>query len=182
MGTSDLKAGPLDETADYTFTLKVQTMPVPMLGEYKGLEVPKREFEVTDEQVDAQLAMLQERLAKLQPVEDRAVQKGDFVLMDFSGTQDGEPIEGAEGTDQVYEIGRGNLIPGFEEAIEGVLNGEEKVFDVTFPDDYHAEDARGQAGHLHGGGEGDQGEDRPRAGRRLRRRRERVRHAGGAAR
>lgn len=144
VGTSDLQAGPLDETQAYTFTLKVQTMPVPVLGDYKGLEVPKREFAVTDGQVDAQLAMLQERLAKLQPVEGRPVQKGDFVLMDFSGTQDGEPIEGAEGTDQVYEIGSGNLIPGFEEAVEGVMNGEEKIFDVTFPDDYHAEHLAGK--------------------------------------
>jgi trigger factor len=144
VGTSDLQAGPLDETKAYSFTLKVQTMPVPTLGEYKGLEVPQREVEVTDAQVDAQLAMLQERLAKLQPVEDRAVQQGDFVLLDFSGTQDGELIEGAEGTDQVYEIGRGNLIPGFEEAVEGVLSGEEKLFDVTFPDDYHAEHLAGK--------------------------------------
>ena len=144
VGTSDLTAGPLDETKDYSFTLKVQTMPVPVLGEYKGLEVPKREFEVTDGQVDAQLAMLQERLAKLQPVDDRAVRQGDFVLMDFSGTMDGEPIEGADGTDQVYEIGSGNLIPGFEEAIEGVANGDEKIFDITFPDDYHAEHLAGK--------------------------------------
>ena len=76
VGTSDLQVGPLDETQDYSFTIKVQTMPVPTLGEYKGLEVPKREVEVTDEQVSAQLAMLQERLASLQPVEDRAVTGG----------------------------------------------------------------------------------------------------------
>jgi trigger factor len=145
VGTSDLQAGPLDEAADYTFTIKVQTMPVPELGAYKGLRVPKRAVEVTDEQVEAQLAMLQERLAKLQPVEDRAVRKGDFVLMDFAGTQDGEPIEGAEGKDQMYEIGSGNLIPGFEEAVQGVTHGEEKMFDITFPDDYHAEDLAGKA-------------------------------------
>jgi trigger factor len=145
VGTSDLQAGPLDEAADYTFTIKVQTMPVPELGAYKGLRVPKRAVEVTDEQVEAQLAMLQERLAKLQPVEDRAVRKGDFVLMDFAGTQDGEPIEGAEGKDQMYEIGSGNLIPGFEEAVQGVMHGEEKMFDITFPDDYHAEDLAGKA-------------------------------------
>ena len=144
VGTSDLQAGPMDETADYSFTIKVQTMPVPELGAYKGLRVPKREVEVTDEQVEAQLAMLQERLAKLQPVEDRAVRMGDFVLMDFAGTQNGEPIEGAEGKDQMYEIGAGNLIPGFEEAVEGVVHGEEKVFDITFPDDYHAEDLAGK--------------------------------------
>ena len=144
VGTSDLQVGPLDESEDYTFTMKVQTMPVPTLGEYKGLEVPKREVEITDEQVSAQLAMLQERLASLQPVEDRAVQTGDFVLMDLSGSRDGEVIEGAQGKDQMYEVGRGNLIPGFEEELVGVKAGEEKSFDVTFPDDYHAEDLAGQ--------------------------------------
>ena len=144
VGTSDLKAGPLDESVGYAFTLRVQTMPVPTLGEYKGLEVPKRSVEVPDTQVDAQLAMLQERLAKLEPVEDRAVQLGDFVLMDLEGSQDGELIEGAQGTDQMFEIGRGNLIPGFEEALEGVPRGEEKTFDVTFPEDYQAEQLAGQ--------------------------------------
>jgi trigger factor len=144
VGTSDLKAGPLDETADYTFSIKVQTMPVPKLGEYKGLEVPQRVVDVTEAQVDAQLAMLQERLAKLEPVEDRAVQTDDFVLMDLEGSQDGKLIEGAQGADQMFEIGRGNLIPGFEEALVGAQRGEEVVFDVTFPDDYQAEELAGQ--------------------------------------
>ncbi len=144
VGTSDLQVGPLDETKDYSFTLRVQTMPVPTLGEYKGLEVPKREVEVTDEQISAQLAMLQERLASLQPVEDRAVQTGDFVLMDLSGKHDGEEIEGAQGKDQMYEVGRGNLIPGFEEELVGVQAGDEKSFDITFPEDYHAEELAGK--------------------------------------
>jgi len=144
VGTSDLKAGPLDEAVDYTFSLKVQTMPVPKLGEYKGLEVPQRVLAVTDAQIDAQLAMLQERLAKLEPVEDRAVQTGDFVLMDLEGSQDGELIEGAQGADQMFEIGRGNLVPGFEDALVGVGRGEETTFDVTFPEDYQAEELAGQ--------------------------------------
>ena len=144
VGTSDLAAGPLDEAADYTFSLKVQTMPVPKLGEYKGLEMPQRVVEVTEAQIDAQLAMLQERLAKLEPVEDRAVQTGDFVLMDLEGSQNGELIEGAQGADQMFEIGRGNLVPGFEEALVGVGRGEETTFDVTFPEDYEAEELAGQ--------------------------------------
>jgi trigger factor len=144
VGTSDLQVGPLDESQDYAFTLKVQTMPVAVLGEYKGLEVPKRAVEITDEQVSAQLAMLQERLASLQPVEDRTVQTGDFVLMDLEGSRDGEPIEGAQGKDQMYEVGRGNLIPGFEEELVGVKAGEEKSFDIVFPEDYHAEELAGQ--------------------------------------
>jgi trigger factor len=144
VGTSDLKAGPLDEAADYTFSLKVQTMPVPKLGEYKGLEVPQRVVAVTEAQIDAQLAMLQERLSKLEPVEDRAIQTDDFVLMDLEGSQDGKLIEGAQGADQMFEIGRGNLIPGFEEALVGAQRGEEVVFDVTFPEDYQAEELAGQ--------------------------------------
>jgi trigger factor len=144
VGTSDLAAGPLDEAADYTFSIKVQTMPVPKLGEYKALEVPQRVVEVTEAQIDAQLAMLQERLAKLEPVEDRAVQTDDFVLMDLEGSQDGKLIEGAQGADQMFEIGRGSLIPGFEEALVGAQRGEEVVFDVTFPEDYQAEELAGQ--------------------------------------
>jgi len=144
VGTTDLQAGPLDETAGYSFSLKVQMMPTPVLGAYKGLEVPKRAVDVSDAQVDAQLAMLQERLASLQPVEDRAVQHGDFVLMDLSGIRDGELVEGAQGTDQMFEVGRGNLIPGFEEELVGVERGTEKSFDVTFPEDYQAEELAGQ--------------------------------------
>jgi trigger factor len=144
VGTSDLQVGPLDETADYTFSLKVQTMPVPTLGEYKGLEVPKREVEITEDQVSAQLAMLQERLASLQPVEGRSIQMGDFVLMDLSGMRDGEPIEGAQGENQMYEVGRASLIPGFEEELIGLNAGDDKAFDITFPEDYHAEELAGQ--------------------------------------
>jgi len=149
VGTSDLQVGPLDETQDYSFSLKVQTMPEPTLGDYKGLEVPRRAVNVTDAQVEAHLTMLQERLASLRPVEDRPVQTGDFVLMDLSGSRDGELIDGAQGTDQMFEIGRGSLVPGFEDELVGAATGEERTFDVTFPDDYHAEDLAGQAATFH---------------------------------
>jgi trigger factor len=128
----------------FSFRATVQVRPTPVLGEYKGLEVPKRTVEVTDGQVEAQLAMLQERFASLQPVEDRPVRLGDFVLMDLAGSSDGAPIEGAEANDYMAQIGRGTLIPGFEEALEGVARGEKKSFDVTFPDDYHAEELQGK--------------------------------------
>ena len=150
VGTSDLQVGPLDESQDYTFSLKVQTMPVPKLGEYKGLEVPKREVEVTDDQISAQLAMLQERLASLQPVEDRAVQTGDFVLMDLEGSRDGEPIEGAQGKDQMYEVGRGNLIPGFEEELVGVKRRRGEELRRHLPRRLPRRGARRAAGHVHG--------------------------------
>jgi trigger factor len=133
-----------DPQQDFSFAATVQTRPTPTLGEYKGLEVPRRVVEVTDAQIDAQLAMLQERMASLKPIEDRAVQQGDFVLMDLEGSSEGEPIEGATASDYMTEVGRGNLIPGFEEALVGVQRDEEKSFDVVFPDDYHAEDLQGK--------------------------------------
>jgi trigger factor len=128
----------------FTFRATLQVKPTPQLGQYKELEVPRRKVEVTDAQVDAQLAMLQERFATLQPVEGRPVVKGDFVLMDLEGSSNGEPIEGAQASDYMAEVGRGTLIPGFEEALEGVIHGEEKIFDVTFPADYQAEELQGQ--------------------------------------
>ena len=140
----DVDAAQFDPGQAFSFSATVQVKPVPELGEYKGLEVPRRTVEVSDAQIDAQLAMLQERMASLKPVEDRAVKPGDFVLMDLEGSSAGEPIEGAQASDYMTEIGRGNLIPGFEEALEGVMRDEEKIFDVTFPDDYHAEELQGQ--------------------------------------
>lgn len=144
VGTTDLKVGPLDENADYSFTLTVQTMPTPELGEYKGLRVPRRSVEVREEQVDAHLALLQERLASLRPVEGRPVQAGDFVLIDYRASRDGEPVEGVEGRDQMVEVGRGRLLPEFEEALPGTAVGEEKTFDVTFPDGEEAGELAGQ--------------------------------------
>jgi trigger factor len=140
----DLDLDDFDPAEPFTFRATVQVRPTPTLGQYKGLEVPKRAAEVTDVQIDAQLAMLQERFATLQPVEGRPVTKGDFVLLDLEGSRDGEPIEGAQANDYMAEVGRGQLIPGFEEALEGVMHGEEKIFDVTFPDDYQSEDLQGQ--------------------------------------
>jgi trigger factor len=128
-----------DEDADFSFTAKVQVRPTPVLGEYKGLKTPRRTFEVTDAQVEVQLAQLQERFATLKPVEDRIVADGDFVLMDLEGSADGQPIEGAEAKDYMVQIGDSNLIPGFEENLIGLGIGDTKEFEVTFPADYHAE-------------------------------------------
>ena len=140
----DLDLDDYDPESPFTFRATVQVKPAPTLGQYKGLEVPRRSPEVTDVQVEAQLAMLQERFATLQPVEGRPVAKGDFVLMDLEGSTNGEPIEGAQANDYMAEVGRGQLIPGFEEALEGVMHDEEKIFDVTFPDDYQAEELQGR--------------------------------------
>ena len=128
----------------FAFTAKVQVRPEPTLGQYTGLEVPKESVEVTDAQVDAQLAMLQERFASLKPVEGRAAKKGDFAQIDFEGVVGGEPLEGARAEDYMLEVGHGNLIPGFEDQLEGLTAGETKTFELTFPEDYHAEELQGK--------------------------------------
>lgn len=146
VGTSDIAATPLDENADYAFSVNVQLMPTPELGQYKGLEVPKRTVEVTDEQVEAQLSLLQERLAALKPVEDRPVQTGDFVLMDVRGVSEGKKIPDTQGTDQMFQVGAAQLLPGFEDQLIGLAAGEEKTFDLAFPDDYQNQTLAGKAG------------------------------------
>lgn len=129
----------------FAFTAKVQVRPEPVLGTYTGLEVARDEVEITDAQVEAQLAMLQERFASLKPVEGRTVTKGDFVQIDFAGTVDDAPLEGARADDYMLEVGQGNLIPGFEEHLEGLAAGDTTSFDLEFPDDYQAEDLQGKA-------------------------------------
>ena len=113
------------------------------LGDYKGLEVPKREADVSDEAIGEELERLRERAAKLEPV-DRQAQRGDFVVMDFAGTLDGVPFAGGEGRDQMIELGSGRLVPGFEEQLEGSVGGQELTVTVTFPDDYGSPDLAGQ--------------------------------------
>jgi trigger factor len=139
----DIDFGEFSDENDFAFTAKLQLRPKPVLGQYKGLEVPRPAVEVTDAQVDAQLALLQERLATLKPVEGRPVQEGDFLVIDFEGFRDGDPIDGAAAQDYMTQVGRGTLIAGFDEALVGVQGDEEKEFPVTFPDDYGVEDLRG---------------------------------------
>jgi trigger factor len=128
----------------FAFTAKVQLRPEPALGAYTGLEVTKDEVEITDAQVEAQLTMLQERFASLTPVEGRAAVKGDFVQIDFAGTVGDTPLEGARADDYMLEVGQGNLIPGFEEHLEGLAAGDTTSFELAFPDDYQAEELQGK--------------------------------------
>jgi trigger factor len=132
----ELDMGDLQRGAPFTFKATVQVKPTPSLGAYKGVSAPRREVSVPEDQVTAQLAMLQERFASLRPVEDRAVQTGDFVSMDFVGRTEDGPLDGASGSDYVLQVGSGRLVPGFEENLVDMAAGEEKEFTVTFPDDY----------------------------------------------
>jgi len=125
------------------FSFEVGVCPTAELGQYKGVEAPRRSSEVDDEQVNSELERLQEQSASLEPV-DRAADQGDFTVIDFSGTIDGEPIPGGTGKDAQLEIGGGRFIPGFEENLVGLMAGSEKTFKVNFPDDYGQEDLAGK--------------------------------------
>lgn len=125
-----------------SFTIEIGVLPKARLGEYRGLEVGRREPQVGQEQIDEEIQKLRERLAKLETAE-RPAQSGDYVVIDYAGSIDGEPFEGGEGRDQLIELGSGNLIPGFEEGLEGASAGEERTLTVTFPEDYGAEHLAG---------------------------------------
>src|SRR3954447_24798358 len=132
-----------DEGEPLVFSVEVGVRPTATLGAYKGLEVGRREPHVSDEAIDAEIEQLRDRLAKLDTA-DRAAAQGDFVVMDYQGSIDGEPFTGGEGTDQLIELGSGRLIPGFEEQLTGARAGEDHEVRVTFPDDYQAEHLAGK--------------------------------------
>ncbi len=125
------------------FTFEVGVRPPAELGDYAGLEVGRREPEVPEEDVKAELERLRESLASLETV-DREATTGDYVVMDFEGSVDGEPFEGGEARGFLLELGSGRLIPGFEEQLGGAAAGEEREVKVTFPDDYQAEHLAGK--------------------------------------
>jgi trigger factor len=125
------------------FTIEVGVVPPAQIGEYKGIEVGRREAKVDDQEVQAELERMRESLASLETV-DRPAAEGDFVVMDYVGSVGEEPFEGGEGRGQVVELGSGRLIPGFEEQLTGAAAGEERTIELTFPDDYPAEQLAGQ--------------------------------------
>jgi trigger factor len=126
------------------FTAKVTVKPEVKLGEYKGLEVEKLDETVTDEEVDNELKQLQERHAELAVKEEGAIENGDTVIIDFDGYVDGEAFEGGAADNYSLEIGSGSFIPGFEEQLVGLETGAEKDVEVTFPEEYHAENLAGK--------------------------------------
>jgi len=132
-----------EKGAPLAFTIEVGVVPPAKLGDYKGIEVGRREPKVDDQEVQAELERLRESLASLETV-DRAASEGDFVVMDYVGSVDGEVFEGGEGRGQVIELGSGRLIPGFEEQLKGASGGDERTVEVTFPDDYPAEQLAGK--------------------------------------
>ncbi|MFS3914274.1 trigger factor [Bacillus australimaris] len=126
------------------FTAKVTVKPEVKLGDYKGLNVEKDDTAVTDEDVQEELKGMQNRQAELVVKEEGAIENGDTVVLDFEGFVDGEAFEGGKAENYSLEVGSGSFIPGFEEQLVGLEAGAEKDVEVTFPEEYHAEDLAGK--------------------------------------
>ena len=119
-------------------TIETELYPEVTLGQYKGIEVPKREVKVEESEVDAEVNRMAERNARIETV-DRAAQMGDTVVIDFEGFEGGKPFQGGKAEDYSLTLGSGSFIPGFEEALVGAVAGEERDVNVTFPENYAKE-------------------------------------------
>ena len=129
----------------FSFTAKVTVKPEVTVKKYKGLKATKAPVNVSDEQVDEEIAKLQERNGRMVTVEGRAAKDGDNTVIDFEGFVDGVPFEGGKGEKFDLKLGSGQFIPGFEDQIVGKNVGEEFDVNVTFPEDYQAEELAGKA-------------------------------------
>ena len=129
---------------DLIFTAVVQTKPEVTLGTYKGIELKKVEYNVTDKDVEHELEHIAEHNARLVAVEDRPVEKGDTVVIDFEGFVDGKAFEGGKAENHELEIGSGKFIPGFEDQIVGMKIDEDRDIKVTFPEEYPAKELEGK--------------------------------------
>ena len=126
------------------FTAEVAVKPEVTLGEYKGVEVPKSEIEVTDEDVDAEVKKEQEKNSRTINVEDRAAQLNDIVTIDFEGSVDGVPFDGGQATEYPLTLGSNTFIPGFEDQLVGAKVGDDVDVKVTFPEEYQAKELAGK--------------------------------------
>jgi trigger factor len=136
VGDPDLDVGDLPVQGEpLAFSIEIGVRPRAQLGTYKGLEVGRREPEVDDAAIDAEVERLRDRVATLETVE-RPAQTGDHVVVDYLGRVDGVAFDGGEGRDQLIELGSERLIPGFEEQLVGASAGDERTVEVTFPEGY----------------------------------------------
>jgi len=129
---------------DLVITAVVTVKPEVKLGQYKGVAVEKTVYTATDADVEREIESAREKNSRMVAVEDRAVKEGDFTTIDFEGFVDGVAFEGGKGENYPLEIGGGQFIPGFEEALVGAKIGEETDVNVTFPEEYHAEELKGK--------------------------------------
>lgn len=134
-----------EENKDMELTIKVTLKPEVKLGDYKELHVEKEAVEVTDEAVEEQVQGLRSRHAKMvEAAEGAVIEKGDFAIIDFAGTVDGEPFSGGEGKGYPLEVGSNSFIPGFEDQLVGLKKGDSTDVDVTFPEEYFVKELAGK--------------------------------------
>ena len=138
IGRPNLTDMSISEEGIVTLTLTTEVYPEVTLGEYKGIEAPKAEVNVSDEQVEAELNTMAQNVASTETVE-RAAQMGDTANIDFEGFDNGVAFDGGKGDNFDLKLGSGSFVPGFEEQVVGMSAGEEKDINITFPEDYHAE-------------------------------------------
>lgn len=129
---------------DLVLTAKVTVKPEVTIENYKGIEIPKTEYTVSNEDVNKEISAMAERNSRLVTVEDRAAKLGDTAIIDYEGFVDGVAFEGGKGEGHNLELGSGQFIPGFEDQIVGKKTGEEFDVTVTFPEQYHAEELQGK--------------------------------------
>jgi trigger factor len=134
----------LEAGKPFVFTAEVALKPEVTLGQYKGIEVEKADTTVTDEEIEAAINQERENNARTVTVEDRAVKDGDMTVLDFEGFVDGEAFEGGKGENYPLTIGSNTFIPGFEQQLIGAEINKEVEVNVTFPEDYQAENLAGK--------------------------------------
>ena len=129
---------------DFVFTATVAVRPEVTLGEYKGLEVEKKEVKILAADVNAELERIREQNSRMVTIEDRGIEKDDTAVIDFEGFVDGEPFQGGKGEDYSLVIGSHSFIDNFEDQLIGKKTGDETEVNVTFPEDYHQESLQGK--------------------------------------
>lgn len=134
----------LEQGQPFVFTAEVALKPEVTLGEYKGVEVAKQEITVTEEEIQAEIDKERENNSRLIDVDDRAVEAGDSIKLDFDGSVDGVPFEGGKAENYDLVIGSGSFIPGFEDQLIGAKIGEDVDVNVTFPEEYQAAELAGK--------------------------------------
>lgn len=134
----------IDSGKGIIFKAEVTVRPPVQLGQYKGIEAEKKEYNVTDEDVLKELDVLRDKNARIIDITDRPVKKGDMTIIDFKGFVDGEEFSGGTAENYNLEIGSGQFIPGFEEQLVGAEIGKEVDVNVAFPEDYRAEELAGK--------------------------------------
>jgi trigger factor len=145
IGEPDISLGDLPGAGEpLRFTIEIGVRPKATLGEWRGLEVPRRAAVVDEEEVDRQLEQMRERNARLENQAGRQARLGDFVVMDYEGIMDGEALGDGTARGQVLELGSGRLIAGFEDGLLGAVAGEERILNLTFPENYGKADLAGK--------------------------------------